>query len=57
MVLKRKQGFQGEKESQRGGSNPRPADYESAALPAELRWPIIESSAQIENNGFGPNCQ
>ncbi len=27
-------------QSQRRGSNPRPADYKSAALPTELRWPI-----------------
>lgn len=27
------------KESQREESNLRPADYESAALPSELRWP------------------
>ena len=26
-------------ESQREESNLRPADYESAALPSELRWP------------------
>ena len=32
--------FQGEIESQREESNLRPADYESAALPTELRWPI-----------------
>ncbi len=28
--------------SQREGSNLRPADYESAALPTELRWPEVE---------------
>jgi hypothetical protein len=27
--------------SQRRDSNPRPADYKSAALPTELRWPAI----------------
>ena len=47
----------GKNESQRGGSNPRPADYESAALPAELRWLTNKAIGQIENNGFSRNCQ
>ena len=46
-------------ESQREDLNLRPADYESAALPTELRWLIrfqgIER--QIENSGFTTECQ
>ena len=30
--------------SQRRESNPRPADYKSAALPTELRWPNSEGT-------------
>ena len=32
--------------SQRRDSNPRPADYKSAALPAELLWLTMSKSAQ-----------
>ena len=36
--------------SQRGDSNSGPTDYESVALPAELRWPVIMNKAVREIN-------
>ena len=44
--------------SQRRDSNPRPADYKSAALPTELRWPAgwigspLPKPANIAKRGF-----
>src|SRR6185369_10067571 len=32
------------------GSNRRPADYESAALPTELGWPVVNELAENEQS-------
>jgi hypothetical protein len=43
--------------SQREDSNLRPTDYESVALPAELRWLKKTVQIQIENNQNFKTCQ
>ena len=44
--------------SQQGDSNPRPADYESAALPLSYTGPWkINFSEHIEINRIKPDCQ
>ncbi len=40
-------GGETQKWSQRSGSNRRPAHYECAALPAELRWPLTREQLDI----------
>ncbi|GAI18468.1 unnamed protein product [marine sediment metagenome] len=47
-----------QKESQREESNLRPTDYESVALPTELRWPYgVCAPELIENIQFNLHCQ
>ena len=47
-------------ESHLTDSNRRPADYKSAALPAELKWLYLERTASIDeykNKDFSDNNQ
>ncbi len=57
-MIKERRVFSGEKESQQRDSNPRPADYESAALPLSYTGSmVITYPEHLENNRIIFDCQ